>query len=54
MICKRRFDKPAAEIAQRYGESVSFDYRLYGSDKPKGTDAQDHRNLSGKKSGKLR
>jgi hypothetical protein len=35
MICKRRFDKPAAEIAQGYGESVSFDYRLYGYDNRK-------------------
>src|SRR5437762_9982562 len=26
---KGRFKKPAAEIAQRYGESVSFDRRLY-------------------------
>jgi len=53
MICKRRFDKPAAEIAQHYGKSVSFDYRFYGYDKQKGTDAQDLRNLSPKKPGKL-
>ncbi len=26
---KGRFKKPAAGIAQRYGESVSFDWRLY-------------------------
>jgi len=26
---KGRFSKPAAEIALRYGESVSFDWRLY-------------------------
>jgi argininosuccinate lyase len=26
---KGRFHKPAAEIAQHYGESVSFDWRLY-------------------------
>lgn len=25
---KGRFNKPAAQIAQRYGESVSFDHRL--------------------------
>jgi argininosuccinate lyase len=29
---KGRFKKPAAEIAQRYGESVSFDWRLYRYD----------------------
>jgi argininosuccinate lyase len=29
---KGRFNKPAAKIAQRYGESVSFDWRLYGYD----------------------
>jgi argininosuccinate lyase len=29
---KGRFNKPAAEIAQRYGESVSFDLRLYRYD----------------------
>jgi argininosuccinate lyase len=29
---KGRFNKPAAEIAQRYGESVSFDWRLYRHD----------------------
>src|SRR6059036_3818283 len=29
---KGRFKKPAAEIAQRYGESVSFDRRLYRYD----------------------
>ena len=29
---KGRFNKPAAEIAQRYGESVSFDWRLYRYD----------------------
>ena len=29
---KGRFSKPVAEIAQRYGESVSFDWRLYGHD----------------------
>jgi argininosuccinate lyase len=29
---KGRFKKPAAEIAQRYGESVSFDWRLYRHD----------------------
>jgi argininosuccinate lyase len=29
---KGRFDKPAAEIAQRYSESVSFDWRLYRYD----------------------
>jgi len=32
MIRKGRFNKPAAEIAQRYGESVSFDWRLYRHD----------------------
>ena len=32
MIRKGRFNKPAAEIAQRYGESVSFDWRLYRQD----------------------
>jgi argininosuccinate lyase len=32
MVRKGRFDKPAAEIAQRYGESVSFDWRLYRYD----------------------
>jgi argininosuccinate lyase len=29
---KGRFNKPAAEIAQRYGQSVSFDQRLYRYD----------------------
>ncbi len=29
---KGRFSKPAAEIALRYGESVSFDWRLYRYD----------------------
>jgi argininosuccinate lyase len=29
---KGRFDKPAAEIAQRYSESVSLDWRLYRYD----------------------
>jgi argininosuccinate lyase len=29
---KGRFNKPAAEIARRYGESVSFDWRLYRHD----------------------
>src|ERR1700730_14410012 len=29
MIRKGRFNKPAAEIAQRHGESISFDWRLY-------------------------
>jgi len=29
---KGRFNKPAAEIAQRYSESVSFDWRLYPYD----------------------
>lgn len=29
---KGRLDKPAAEIAQRYSESVSFDWRLYRHD----------------------
>jgi argininosuccinate lyase len=29
---KGRFNKPLAEIAQRYGESVSFDWRLYRHD----------------------
>ncbi|HET6887663.1 MAG TPA: argininosuccinate lyase [Candidatus Udaeobacter sp.] len=29
---KGRLDKPAAEIAQRYSESVSFDWRLYPYD----------------------
>ena len=29
---KGRFNKPVAEIAQRYGESVSFDWRLYRYD----------------------
>lgn len=32
MIRKGRFNEPAAEIAQRYGESVSFDWRLYRHD----------------------
>src|SRR5206468_2169333 len=32
MIRKGGFNKPAAEIAQRYGESVSFDRRLYRHD----------------------
>src|ERR1700751_384894 len=29
---KGRFNKPVAEIAQRYGQSVSFDWRLYRYD----------------------
>src|SRR5262249_20144334 len=29
---KGRFNRPAAEIAQRYSESVSFDWRLYRHD----------------------
>src|SRR5713101_6625176 len=29
---KGRFNKPAAELAQRYSESVSFDWRLYQYD----------------------
>ncbi|PYJ47484.1 MAG: hypothetical protein DME50_14610 [Verrucomicrobia bacterium] len=29
---KGRFSKPAAEVAQRYSESVSFDWRLYQYD----------------------
>jgi argininosuccinate lyase len=29
MIRKGRFNKPAAEIAQRYSESVSLDWWLY-------------------------
>src|SRR5438128_8115467 len=29
---KGRFKKPAAELAQRYSESVSFDWRLYRYD----------------------
>jgi argininosuccinate lyase len=29
---KARFDKPAAEVAQRYSESVSLDWRLYRYD----------------------
>jgi argininosuccinate lyase len=32
MIRKGRFSQPAAEIALRYGESVSFDWRLYRHD----------------------
>jgi len=32
MIRKGRFNKPAAEISQRYGESISFDWRLYRHD----------------------
>jgi argininosuccinate lyase len=32
MIRKGRFNKPAAEIAQRYGESVSLDWRPYRYD----------------------
>jgi argininosuccinate lyase len=32
MIRKGRFNKLAAKIAQRYGESVSFDWRLYRHD----------------------
>jgi argininosuccinate lyase len=32
MIRKGRFNQPAAGIAQRYGESVSFDWRLYRYD----------------------
>jgi len=32
MIQQGRFNKPAAEIAHRYGESVSFDWRLYRHD----------------------
>jgi len=29
MIGQGRFSQPAAEIALRYSESVSFDWRLY-------------------------
>ena len=29
---KGRFNKPAAKVAQRYSESVSFDWRLYRYD----------------------
>jgi argininosuccinate lyase len=29
---KGRFSQPAAELAQRYSESVSFDWRLYRHD----------------------
>src|SRR5437773_11670802 len=29
---KARFDNPAAEVAQRYSESVSLDWRLYRYD----------------------
>jgi argininosuccinate lyase len=29
---KGRLNQPAAELAQRYGESVSFDWRLYRHD----------------------
>ena len=32
MIRKGRFDKSAAEIGQRYSESMSFDWRLYRYD----------------------
>src|SRR5438094_6950542 len=32
MMRKGRFKKPAAELAQRYSESISFDWRLYRSD----------------------
>jgi hypothetical protein len=32
MMRKGRFTKPAAEIARRYSESVSFDWRLYRYD----------------------
>jgi argininosuccinate lyase len=32
MIRKGRFNKPAAVIAQLYGESISFDWRLYRHD----------------------
>jgi argininosuccinate lyase len=32
MIRKGRFNKPAAEVAQRYGESVPFDWCLYRYD----------------------
>src|SRR5439155_12692229 len=32
MMRKGRFKKPAAELAQRYSESVSFDWRLYRYD----------------------
>jgi argininosuccinate lyase len=32
MMRKGRFNEPAAELAQRYGESVSFDWRLYHHD----------------------
>src|SRR6266705_4512898 len=32
MIRKGRFSQPAAEIALRYSESVSFDWRLYRHD----------------------
>src|SRR5207247_2813119 len=34
MIRKGRFNKPAAEIAHRYGESVSFDWRLIATTSP--------------------
>jgi len=32
MIRKGRFKKPAADIAQRYGEFISSDWRLYAYD----------------------
>ena len=32
MMRKGRFDQPAAELAKRYSESVSFDRRLYDYD----------------------
>jgi argininosuccinate lyase len=32
MIRKGRFKEPAADIAQRYGESISSDWRLYPYD----------------------
>ncbi len=32
MIRKGRFNNPVVEIAQRYGESVSFDWRLHRHD----------------------
>src|SRR5437667_8702899 len=32
MMRKGRFNKPAAQLAQRYSESVSFDWRLYRYD----------------------
>ena len=32
MMRKGRFNEPAADVAQRYSESVSFDWRLYPHD----------------------